>query len=404
MTLARLGLSLDTLANWIVSKDSDYTERHALTATIGGLLQGLPEAAANDLIHMVLGEAESRRWPPERVARFMTLARLAKDTWDIVACCGGEVERAYWAQVPAFWLAGEGSEPELPLRHLLKVDRPRTALKICQHVLEKVDPNLLADALEQVLQGKEPDGPLLDSWQIGQIIERLEASATLERERLVRLEFWCLPLFGYRGEQKAKTLYVTLMSDPALFCELICILFKPRHRENEEPPNEQLQAAARVAWRVLFACPILPGTQLDGTLNESLFYSFIDRVRSLCREKDRLEVCDDTLGQILARSPDGQDGIWPFEPARNVLDRPELEHMRRGFVIGTLNVRGVTSRAPDEGGSQERELAAEYRSHADALRASYPYLAAALDEIAKSYEQQASREDLDAQLRLEGNW
>ena len=403
-TLAKLDLPIDSLAERVINKCSDFTDRDPLSITIRGLLRSLPQPYATELIETVLQEAEKQHWSPEKTARFLTLARPEKATWDIVASCGSEVEKAYWSQVPVFWLRGGEEDPEFPLRRLLEVERPRTALQVCRFVLDRVDPRLIADILEQILHGREMNGPHLDSWDIGQAIERLEASGVIEKNRLVLLEFWAIPLLGYRDEQRARTLYATLMSDPALFCELICILYKPRHREHEEPPNEMRKAAAGIAWRILHNCRRIPGTQPDGTVDEETFFEFINEVRELCREKDRLEMCDETLGQILAYSPVGQDGIWPFEPARKILDRPDLEDMRRGFVIGTFNKRGITSRAPDEGGAQERELTAKYRSHANSLRMSHPNLAAAFDRIADSYEREGKREDFEAWLHLEGVW
>lgn len=75
--------------------------------------------------------------------------------------------------------------------------------------------------------------------------------------------------------------------------------------------------------------------------------------------------------------------------------------MRRGFQIGVHNKRGVTSRAPDEGGDQERDLASIYHNYARAVRDSHPYVAAALEDIARSYERHGWMEDLDAQLYRE---
>ena len=94
---------------------------------------------------------------------------------------------------------------------------------------------------------------------------------------------------------------------------------------------------------------------------------------------------------------------WPFEPARDILDRPELEDMRHGFQIGARNKRGMTSRAYDEGGTQERKLAAMYRSHARALHNSHVNVAAALEQLASWYENDALREDISARLCQEGH-
>ncbi len=401
ITLAKLEWPLNNLAEWIINRCSNFTDSDPLSFTVRGLLHGLSQSRAIELIQAVLEEAEKQHWPPEKTARFLTLARAEKTTWDIVASCGGEVEKAYWDQLPVFWLRGDEEDPEFPLHRLLEAGRPRTAFQVCRHILDKVDSYLIAEILEQMLEGKEMNGPLPDSWDVSQAIEYLEASG-IEKERLVKLEFRAIPLLEHGEEQRARTLYVTLMSYPAMFCELICILFKPEHSEHEKPANGTRKAAIEIVWRVLHNCRYLPGTQPDGTIDEEAFFSFFNEVRKLCREKDRLKVCDLMLGQILAHSPVGQDGIWPFEPTREVLDRPELEDIRQGFVTGTLNKRGVTSRAPDEGGAQERELAAQYRQHANALRTSHPNLATALDKIADFYEQKSKKEDIDAKLHIEG--
>ncbi len=63
-----------------------------------------------------------------------------------------------------------------------------------------------------------------------------------------------------------------------------------------------------------------------------------------------------------------------------------MEEMRQGFIIGTHNKRGMTSRSPWDGGEQERDLAAHYRSHAEKLYVAQPNVANLLDKIARSYE------------------
>ena len=76
--------------------------------------------------------------------------------------------------------------------------------------------------------------------------------------------------------------------------------------------------------------------------------------------------------------------------------------MRRGFQIGARNKRGGISRDNDEGGNQERKLADTYRRYVLALHNSHPNLAAALEEIARSYENDGLHQDLQAKLRREG--
>ena len=402
--LSKLNLDVAKLVEWVTEKGGDFTLGEPLAMAISGLLRALEEPRSTELIRAVLKKAKKKGRDAGRMARFLVLAPEQRPTWDIAASCGTEVENAYWATTsPSPRLRSDGADFEFGLRRLLAAGRPRSALQVCHYDMKAVEQNLLAEMLERFLKGEEQDGQLPDSWSLGEAIDTLEASGMVENDRLVRLEFGLIPTLGYEGEQHAKSLYNAILSNPKLFTELICILYKPASVERENSPSESEQAAARIAWRVLHHCQRLPGSQPDGTVEREKLIAFIDEARRLSREADRLSVCDLRLGEILAHSPVGTDGVWPFEPARDVLDRPELEDMRRGVRTGTMNKRGVTSRSPDEGGGLERGLADEYRKYARALQHSHVNLAAAIEEIARSYERYGKREDLDAQLRREGH-
>ena len=404
LALSKLNIKEAELAEWIAGKGGDFTFSEPLTMAISGLLRALEMPRSTELIKTVLEKAKDDGWDSKRVARFLTLASEQRSTWDIAASCGEEVENIYWSvTTPSPCLRKDGADFEFGIHRLLNANRPRSTLQVCHFDMKEVESKLLVEMLERFLKGEEPGGPLPDSWSIGEAIDALEVSRAIENDRLVRLEFGLIPVLAYEGEHHAKSLYNAILSDPKLFTELLCILYKPENAEREDTATESEQAAARIAWRVLRHCERLPGSQPDGTVEREKLIAFIDETRRLCGEANRLAACDKRLGEILAHSPTGADGIWPFEAARDVLDRPELEDMRRGFHTGTMNKRGVTSRSPDEGGSQERGLAEEYRKHSRALQHSHVNLAAAIEEIERSYERYGQREDLDAQLRQEGH-
>ena len=92
------------------------------------------------------------------------------------------------------------SDFEFALQRLVNAGRPRTALQLCHLDIEKVNPNLLTEMLERMLTGEEPDGPVLDSWYIGESIEFLEALGAIDKDPLIRLEFGLIPALGYEGE------------------------------------------------------------------------------------------------------------------------------------------------------------------------------------------------------------
>ena len=404
LALQELGIGIDKLAEWIVVRGGDFTSNEPLTMTLSGLLRTAAQERSTSLIKAILERAKNDHWDRGRVARFLVMAPEQRSTWDFAASCSAEVEDVYWTTVsPTPRLRNDQSDFDYALRRLLDASRPRTALFVCHMDLKRMNSELLAEMLERILKGEEPDGPLLDSYYVGEAVERLEASGEIDKERLVRLEFGLIPALGYEGEQHAKSLYSAILSDPKLFTEILCILYRPANGTDEEiPASESQKTAAQITSQVLYRCRHLPGTQADGTVDPQGLVQFIDDTRQLCREADRLSICDLKLGEILAHAPAGTDGVWPFEPARVILDRPEVEDMRRGFQTGAFNKRGVTTRSPDEGGNQERSLATTYRKYARALQHSHVHLAATLEELARSYESGGVREDLRAKLRQEG--
>jgi hypothetical protein len=401
VALTKLEFKIAELAEWIIEEGGDFGTRHTLTMTIRSLLRAVESRRSIALINAVLEGGKKTDWDAAQTARFLALAPEQRSTWDLVSSCGAEVETAYWSIAQPFWLQDD-NDFEFALRRLVEAGRPRTALQVCHFDVKKVDPQLLAEILERMLRGEEPEGRLVDSWNIGESLEHIEASGAIEKGRLIRLEFGLIPAVAYEGEQKAGSLYGAIMSDPQLFCEVLCLLYKPASSERAEPATEAEKTAAGIAWRILHNCHHQPCAQPDGTIDHNAFIKFIDEARNLSREADRLKSCDSTLGKILAHAPEDPDGTWPFAAARDVLDRLELEDMRRGFVIGVRNSRGFTSRAHGEGGDQERKLADKYRNYARVIRNSHPNLAAAIDKLARFYDNDSLREDMEAELSREG--
>lgn len=400
-SLAGLEWSEVDWANWIATKGVDFTPGLHMTWSIGGLLRATLSPKSRELLRAVLAIADQQGWDGDKRARFLILARPERETWQLAAENGPETNEAYWQLVrPDHWQ----HKDDLPfvLQRLLEAKRPRTALQCCQHAEALTDQKLIFSVLQQFMAGEEPDGSMIDSWHLGEMLEQLEKCGEIEKLALIQLEFGLFPALGYGQEARAATLYDSVMSEPSLFAELISLVYKPRRQAGEEPPTEAERMAASNARKILRACTRMPGTRTDGSIDADDFTRFIDSVRDLCRQSDRLTVCDLTLGEILAHAPADEDGTWPFSPARNLLDRLELEDVRRGFCTGSFNKRGVTSRSPWDGGGQERDLATNYRNQAERVQYSHPNVAAMLESIAKNYEHHGKHEDDEANLRKEG--
>jgi hypothetical protein len=402
LALAKRNQDTSGWPEWIILHGGDFQPASPVSQCIGGLLRSLPEQGTQAILREVLEQGASEDWDAKRQARLLALAPAVKTSWELATARGPDTDEAYWRCVSLFgWMRDWGDDATYVLQRLLEVHRPRTALQCCRFDLEKTDARLLFELLQRFLQGEEAEGPRPESWDIEKVLERLEQSCEIDKAALIQLEFMLFPALCFGDEARATALFGAVTSDPAIFAELVSLVYKSEHGEREETITDAQRYAASNALDIIQACKRQPGTRADGSIDPDAFIQFIDAAREHCRQADRLSGGEYVLGEILAHAPADDDGTWPFAPARQVLDRPELEEMRRGFHTGAINKRGVTSRGPWDGGNQERELAAYYRNHAQTMQHDQPRVAELLESLASSYEHDGVREDNEADLRKE---
>jgi len=80
------------------------------------------------------------------------------------------------------------------------------------------------------------------------------------------------------------------------------------------------------------------------------------------------------------------------------MEERRLERVFDGAHTEAYNSRGVVMR--EEGGKQERELAAKYREWSKALRVSHPFVSThLLLGLANTYDRQGQAEDVTSKIR-----
>ena len=198
-----------------------------------------------------------------------------------------------------------------------------------------------------------------------------------------------------------KVLLRALSEQPELFIQMLKAIFKPSEEsgviEPEPQDAEQARSIATQAYRLLELWDQIPGTRDDGSIDTQVLEQWIKEARLLAKSSGREGVGDSRIGHMLSASPMGADGNWPAESVREVLDLFRSKIMIDGFQVGKLNRRGVTMRMPRDGGTLERNEAANYHAWAKKIRYDHPHTAKALDHLAEQYERHAKREDEDAE-------
>jgi hypothetical protein len=399
-----LELSMPDIARWIVESAGDLALDNQLTSMAGGILSSLQPDAREAALDLIISFANEVGRSMEWKVRLLVLCRDGPVIWRRVEQWGKEAEDQYWQSCQANIWSDDGAEDfRFALRKLVDARRAVSALNACHGKFKELDPEFVAEMLEGVTSSVSAELSQMDGYSIQQAMRSLEKSGVIDTQRLARIEFSLFPVFGYDGEGQAETLYHVLMTEPATFLELLCLVYRPAGSGERTEVDEATKGTVETAWRVLHACKRQPGTSKDGLIDPDAFALFIAEAQRMADEKDRRVVCDLTLGEILAYGPDGADGIWPFEPAREALESSPGGEMLSGFNSGCFNKRGVHSRGVFDGGDQERDLAAYYRRQASALEISHPRVAGMLNQVAQSYDRHGLMEDLEVRLRREGH-
>jgi hypothetical protein len=292
------------------------------------------------------------------------------------------------------------------VRKLVGVGRARHAVHLAgQDRAGRLPSTVLVEALtEAARQSFSSDGdtnePAMFQYHVAELLRQLDQRQDVSADTLVTVEWIYLPLLQF-SRRPAKMLLKALSEQPALFIQMLSAVFKPSEESGVTEPEPtapaRAQTIAQQAYRLLGLWDRLPGTRDDGTIDAKVLEAWIKDARSLAKTAGREEVAESRIGAMLSASPVGADGVWPAEAVREAIDLFRSKPMISGFWIGRRNRRGVTSRLPRDGGQLERNEAETYRRYAEALNYDHPFTANALNALADSYENDARREDEDAE-------
>ncbi|NUO74595.1 MAG: hypothetical protein HOQ32_01135 [Lysobacter sp.] len=371
------------LGFWAPS-DSDHAD------LLGGLLHGLPVERRLALLGAAQESDEAGR-----LLRFLLAAPFDRSTWTFVDTLPVDLRSAYWATVKPGFVFDEGEDLLFVIDRLIDAGRHRTAFTVLHHRPARVDSARLVTILDAIKSGADPEGGPLDGWRIGETLAALEADDAFPRRQLALLQYHFFDAFRHGHRHRAQVLFDELSSDPAFFVDLVTLA----------TPDDDMEVSSATrthAWSILHKGRGMPGVGPDGRVDRRAFFDWINAVRALARERNRIEATDRSIGMWLSKCPPEPDGAWPCVVVRELLEDAGSETIHRSLRIGIMNNRGMHSRAIDAGGTPERGLAAHFRDAAAGMAGTFPRTAESLEEIARYYEHDAKWHDDDAALWEEG--
>lgn len=352
-----------------------------------------------------LGRALARAPSEDAAAEVLRCCPPSPDILSLVNGTTTEVQSRYWERPPIQGVADD----YLPsyVERLLARDRPWTALALVafHRDAETLTPTLTELALRvlEALRSTSEDGsaiaPRLD-YHLGRLLDGLDAAGA-DGERLAAIEWWFQPVLEHVRHPRA--LFRQLADDPELYVQLVIAAFRPDAPAQEggetddettaaDAPERSPQVAA-VAYGLLRSWHVLPSTTTGGLLDGDALGAWVARAGRLLAEAGRGEVGLYCIGEAIAGRVTDDDGTWPSEPVRQVLEARVNPTLEQGLYLARVNQRGVTTRGVHDGGQQERDLAEQYQEWADRVRSQWPRTGALLDALAERYRAEGREQD-----------
>lgn len=349
------------------------------------------------------------------ITNFLLGSPFRQYTFKILNQVDTEIATAYWRKVTHYYLI----DNDLGLinwvvEQLLINGRPLNALDATcvfygsRHDFS-LDCNLLVNALKQIaFMGSSNSEHLTTKIkQISDIqtrdrsilkaIEYIQEQGQLLKEEVANIEWIYLQLLKYNSLESIKPLYLEkeILDNPEFFVHILSLVFNPND-EGELSATSKKTRADKV-WLLLSMISGIPGQQ-ENSVNSEKLREWVYKAREQLEKLKILRIGDGQIGTILSNSPLGNDGIWPHEAVRDLIEDLKSPVLEDAFETGKWNLRGGTTRFLFDGGKQERDLAKKYHYYAKKLTLQWPRTSEILRRLERSYERHGDREDWNAEL------
>jgi hypothetical protein len=319
----------------------------------------------------------------------------SRPTWDFVASLSRDIQKEYWTRKRAFRPA-KPEDLEFCFGKYEEVGRFTAILDMVGYHEDALSTVQCVRVLQGLLSELSKDKWKMQGvqYEVVHLIQALQQRDDVDVVQLAMLEYQYLPILEFHAEPIA--LNQLLGTSPEFFVSVISDAFAPATKKEKEI-SEERRLRARLAYRLLQSMKTTPGFSPDHTDVDHL-RSWISKVRTLAKDKDRVVITDEQIGNIIAYSPvDPEDSAWPAKSVRDVIEELAAEGVERGIAISRFNQRGTFRKQLYDGGKQERVFATQYRAWAEDTR-NWPRTSALLRRIADDWDHHAKRADTEAEL------
>lgn len=350
----------------------------------------------------IIDVAATHGWSPVRTASMLLAWPEEPGTWHLVDALGPEAIAYFWENREPRRFDSDATYLPTMVHYYIAAGRAGTALEAIHGREQDVEWTLAKELLSALAAEISARGIRNDmgGWHVAELFKKLRMRPDIDKVELAHLEYAFFPVLQY--EDSDLTLFELMATDPEFFVSILKDVYVEDGTDpGEQRTTEEERLRGNASHRILIAFERMPGV-VAGAVDEAALTAWIDGMIEEGRKAKRSNVVPMYVGRVIAHAPE-EEGVWPPDAVARTIERIASDDVERSMMIERTNMRGVYTKAMFDGGTQERDLAAQNREWAS-RRADFPRTKAMLNTIARRWDEDARRADEEAErdrLRFE---
>lgn len=306
-----------------------------------------------------------------------------------------DIKKEYWNRNRGIFISEKASHEVLilALDECKRYGNINSYLELLYDVNTKLSLEELYDSILAIKQfnGKnELDS--MGSYYLEEIFKVLQESYISNDEKcgeLAYLEWMLRNVFEW---EQMKCLQKVIKKDPTFYAGLVKIIYK----SNNSFENDEKKQLANQVYSGFYKAQFCPGEKNGKIIYEDL-KEWIDKFKELLKNQGQEKLFGNLIGKLLSYSPIGEDGFYPYESVRKIIEDYYSESLKQSFVVAERNKRGVHT---VDAGKSELLFHNKYQKNADGIRKNYPKTAKIYDELSSIYMRESEIERRRAEDEL----
>ncbi len=303
-----------------------------------------------------------------------------------------EIKNLYWSSdIRRFNLSKNKETIIWCLENLMRYDNIPGYVEILYEGLDLLTKDELLKYMQDLKSyGSYTNRNTMESYYLNEIMKEIQNKFDGQYEKyseIMSIELYLRNLMEW-NEMKC-TQYI-FKEEPGFYAKMVDIIYL-HEGEEKGGKGEEEQRLAKSLFDLYYKgsfCPCEKNGRVDLEELKLWVYTF----KEILKQQKQEKFFNPILGRLFAYSPIGEDGYYPHESVREVIEEIADEELNDAYVTAEYNKRGIYS---PNAGVTEKEMSLKYKANADALRLFYTETAKIYDKLYDSYIRQSINERIE---------